>query len=211
MYRDSFLVRKLFLILLVLFAFSHCTQSSNSSSSKNALAAAALYSYSTSSATTNKCTSASSSTTLTLSSTIGVSGSAMSSDYACTLYGGLGYSPDLSWSGCPSTTKELALIMTTIALDGTKYNWILYGIPTTVSTLAKNTTGVGTAGLGSDGPNYGYQAPCSSGLGTKDYTFTMYALSATPTLSGVVTGSVLTSAISSTTLAKGSITLTYTR
>jgi hypothetical protein len=39
----------------------------------------------------------------------------------------------------------------------------------------------------------------------------MYALSAAPSVSGVVTGSILTSAISSTTLATGSITLTYTR
>jgi phosphatidylethanolamine-binding protein (PEBP) family uncharacterized protein len=210
MNRETLLVSKLFPLLIIFFAFTQCTQSTSSSSSnKNLLTAAALYTNSTS--TTSKCTSSSTSTTLTLSSTIGVSGSAMSSNYACTLYGGLGYSPDLSWSGCPSTTKELALIMTTIALDGTKYNWILYNIPITVSSLATNTTGVGTAGLGSDGPTYGYQAPCSSGLGTKDYTFTMYALSAAPVVSGVVTGSVLTSAISSTTLAKGSITFTYTR
>ncbi len=209
MTRDLIRINKLLSILIAFLAFTQCNQTSSSSSNKNALAAAALYSYSSS--TTSKCTSASTSTTLTVSSTIGVSGSTMSSNYACTLYGGLGYSPDLSWSGCPSTTKELALIMTTIALDGTKYNWILYSIPTTVSSLATNTSGVGTAGLGSDGPTYGYQAPCSSGLGTKDYIFTMYALSATPTLSGVVTGAVLTSAISSTTLAKGSITLSYTR
>ena len=202
-------INKLFPILIAFFAFTQCTQSSSSSSSKNTLAAAALYSYSSS--TTSKCTSASTSTTLTVSSTIGVTGSAMSSDYVCTLYGGKAYSPDLSWSGCPSTTKELALIMTTIANDGTKYNWLLYSIPTYYSSLATNTSGIGTAGLGSDGPTYGYQAPCSSGLGTKEYIFTMYALSATPTLSGVVTGAVLTSAISSTTLAKGSITLTYTR
>jgi phosphatidylethanolamine-binding protein (PEBP) family uncharacterized protein len=201
-------VNKLFPFLLALFAFTQCTQSSSSSSTnKNVLTAAALYSYNTAS----KCTSASSSTALTISSTIGATGSAMSSNYACTLYGGLGYSPDLSWSGCPSSTAELALIMTTIALDGTKYNWILYNIPTYVSSLSTNTTGVGTAGLGSDGPNYGYQAPCSSGLGTKSYIFTMYALSAAPSVSGVVTGSILTSAISSTTLATGSITLTYTR
>ena len=212
MNRETLLVSKLFPLLIIFFAFIQCTQSTSSSSSnKNLLTAAALYTYSTSSSTTNKCTSSSTSTTLTVSSTIGVSGSTMSSNYACTLYGGLGYSPDLSWSGCPSTTKELALIMTTIALDGTKYNWILYSIPTTVSSLATNTSGVGTAGLGSDGPTYGYQAPCSSGLGTKDYLFTMYALSATPTLSGVVTGAVLTSAISSTTLATGSISLSYTR
>jgi phosphatidylethanolamine-binding protein (PEBP) family uncharacterized protein len=201
-------VNKLFPFLVALLVFTQCTQSTSSSSSnKNLLTAAAVYTYNTAS----KCTSSSSSTTLTVSSSIGASGSAMSSNYACTLYGGLGYSPDLSWSECPSSTVELALIMTTIALDGTKYNWILYNIPTYVSSLSTNTTGVGIQGLGSDGPNYGYQAPCSSGLGTKDYIFTMYALSAAPSVSGVVTGPILISAISSTTLAKGSITLTYTK
>ena len=208
MNRETLLVSKLFPLLIIFFAFTQCTQSTSSSSSnKNLLTAAAVYTYNTAS----KCTSSSSSTTLTVSSSIGASGSAMSSNYACTLYLGLGYSPDLSWSECPSSTVELALIMTTIAQDGTKYNWILYNIPTYVSSLSTNTTGVGTQGLGSDGPNYGYQAPCSSGLGTKDYIFTMYALSAAPSVSGVVTGPILTSAISSTTLATGSITLTYTR
>ena len=208
MNREPSSLNKLFPFLLTLFLFTNCTQSSSNSSNKNLLTAAAAYTYSSS--TTSKCTS-SSSTALTVSSTIGVSGTEMGSTYACTLYGGKGYSPDLSWSGCPSTTKELALIMTTIALDGTKYNWILYNIPTYVSSLATNTTGVGTAGLGSDGPDYGYQPPCSQGLGTKSYIFTMYALSAAPSVSGVVTGSVLTSAISSTTLATGSITFTVTR
>ncbi len=208
MNRDLIKINKLFPLFIAFITLTQCTQSSSSTSSnKNLLTAAAVYSYSTAS----KCTSASTSTTLTVSSSIGASGSAMSSNYACTLYGGLGYSPDLSWSGCPSSTAQLALIMTTIALDGTKYNWILYNIPTSVSSLSTNTTGVGTQGLGSDGPNYGYQAPCSSGLGTKDYIFTMYALSAAPSVSGVVTGPILTSAISSTTLATGSITLTYTR
>ena len=133
--------------------------------------------------------------------------------YACTTYGGTGVNPDLAWSGCPSATKEFALLMTTVALDGTKYNWVLYGIPNTTTSLTKNSTNVGTSGLGSDGPTTGYQAPCSSGPGKKDYTFTIYALSASPTFSSgtTVTGTVLTSAISSTTLASGSIVLSVTR
>jgi phosphatidylethanolamine-binding protein (PEBP) family uncharacterized protein len=77
--------------------------------------------------------------------------------------------------------------------------------------LPKNSTSIGTAGVGSDGPSAAYQPPCSSGLGTKSYTFTVYALSAAPTFTSTVTGSVLLSAISSTTVATGSMVLTLTR
>jgi phosphatidylethanolamine-binding protein (PEBP) family uncharacterized protein len=208
MYRDSFLVRKLFPFLVALFALANCTQSSSNSSSKNLLTAAALYTYSSSSS--NICTGTSS--TLTVSSSLGVSGTEIGPSYACTLNGGSGYSPDLSWSGCPASTKGFAMIMYTVALDGTKYNWLLYNIPSTTYTLPKNSTTIGTAGLGSNGPTYGYQAPCSSQLGvSKEYTFTVYALSSAPTLSGVVTGAVLTSAISSITVASGSIILKVTQ
>jgi phosphatidylethanolamine-binding protein (PEBP) family uncharacterized protein len=102
--------------------------------------------------------------------------------------------------------------MYTIALDGTKYNWLLYNIPNTTYTIPKNSTTVGTAGLGSNGPTYGYQPPCSTQLGvSKEYTFTVYALSSAPSLSGVVTGAVLTSAISGITVASGSIILKVTQ
>ena len=105
--------------------------------------------------------------------------------------------------------------MTTQQGDGiTKWNWVLYNIPAGTTSLAKNSTGVGTAGVGSAGPTTGYQPPCSQGPGPKQYTFTVYALSAAPTLptsASQVTGAVLTTAISSITLGSASLTLSYTR
>ena len=55
---------------------------------------------------------------------------------------------------------------------------------------------------------------CSSGPGPKQYTFTVYALSAAPEFpvpAAEVSGPVLTEAIAGLTLAWGSLTASYTR
>jgi phosphatidylethanolamine-binding protein (PEBP) family uncharacterized protein len=122
-------------------------------------------------------------------------------------------SPPLSWSGAPAGTKEYALTMTTIALDGEKWNWVLYGLPAGATSLAEATT-VGTAGASTDGPDLRYYPPASKGPGPKTYTFTLYALSASPSLgvpAASVSGPVLESALAPLTLAKAQASVTYTR
>jgi YHYH protein/Phosphatidylethanolamine-binding protein len=105
--------------------------------------------------------------------------------------------------------------MTTVAADGlTKYNWVLYGIPPTKTALAKDSYGVGTLGQGSDGPSLAYQPPCSQGLGSKSYTYTVYALSAAPIFAATtvaVQGSALATALAAVTLGKASLNVTYNR
>ena len=124
----------------------------------------------------------------------------------------LGVSFPLAWSPAPSGTREFAVLMTTLPGDGTtKWNWVLYGIPPTVTGLAENSRGIGTAGVGSDGPLAGYQSPCSQGPGLKLYTFTVYALSASPVVSGQVTGAILGNAIKPVTIGSASLTVGYTR
>jgi phosphatidylethanolamine-binding protein (PEBP) family uncharacterized protein len=148
----------------------------------------------------------------TLTSPAGVDGGTMTADYTCD---GTGASPALFWSNAPAGTREFALLMTTLPGDGTtKWNWVLYGIPGTAAGLARSSAGVGTPGIGSDGPVLGYQPPCSQGPGLKIYTFTLYALSASPGLSvpaNQVTGAVLTSALASLTLGSASLNLGYAR
>lgn len=148
----------------------------------------------------------------TLTSPVGVSGAAIPADYTCD---GMGSSVPLAWSGAPAGTKEFAVLMTTLPGDGTtKWNWVLYGIPAGILSLSRDTFGIATAGVGSDGPLAGYQPPCSQGPGAKVYTFTVYALSASPVLSGPanqVTGPVLMNAISSITLGSASMNLSVTR
>lgn len=149
---------------------------------------------------------------LVLTSPVGADGGTLPAEYTCD---GTGASPALSWTGAPAGTREYALLMTTLPGDGTiKWNWVLYSIPGSATGLAKNSSGVGLAGRGSDGPLLGYQPPCSQGPGLKLYTFTVYALSGAPQVpsrANDVTGDVLTSALSSLTLAKATLTLGYTR
>lgn len=145
----------------------------------------------------------------TLVSPAAADGGTMPIDYTCD---GRGVSFPLAWSNAPSGTREFAVLMTTLPGDGTtKWNWVLYGIPSTVTGLAENSRGIGTAGVGSDGPLAGYQSPCSQGPGLKLYTFTVYALSASPSVAGQVTGAVLANAIKPLTIASASLTVGYTR
>jgi phosphatidylethanolamine-binding protein (PEBP) family uncharacterized protein len=106
-------------------------------------------------------------------------------------------------------------MVTTTPVDGsTRWNWVLYGIPSSATGLDENSQGVGTVGTGSHGTVMQYDPPCPQGPGAKTYTFTLYALSASPSLpdSGdQVTGEVLTNAISSITLDKASLDLSYGR
>ena len=147
-----------------------------------------------------------------LTSSAAAEGGALPAEYTCD---GASASPALAWTNAPAATKEFALLMTTVPVTGSvKYNWVLSGIPANATSLARNTSGVGTAGVGSDGPTASYQAPCSQGPGAKTYTFTLYALSASPSLSvaaNAVTGSALASAITSITLASTALNLNYTR
>jgi phosphatidylethanolamine-binding protein (PEBP) family uncharacterized protein len=153
-----------------------------------------------------------SSTAFALTSSVAAEGGALPADYTCD---GTSASPPLAWANAPAGTQEFALLMTTIPVTGPiKYNWVLSGIPAGTNSLARNTVGVGTAGVGSDGPLASYQSPCSQGPGLKIYTFTLYALSASPSLSvaaNAVTGPTLSSAIASVTLGSAVLNLNYAR
>jgi phosphatidylethanolamine-binding protein (PEBP) family uncharacterized protein len=147
----------------------------------------------------------------TLKSSAFVDGGTLPSKYTCDGTGGmLSPSPPLAWTGAPTGTVTYAMTITTIALDGTKYNWVLYNIPNTVTSLAEATT-LGTAGVSTDGPDLRYYPPCSSGPGEKIYTFTLYALSGLPVFSQPVTGSVLLNTISPMILGSRQMNVTYTR
>ncbi|MFN7983282.1 MAG: YbhB/YbcL family Raf kinase inhibitor-like protein [Vicinamibacterales bacterium] len=139
-----------------------------------------------------------------------VDGGTLPVEYTCD---GEGATVALSWSQPPAGTREFALLMSTLPGDGTtKWNWVLYGIPATTTSLVRNTTGIGTLGVGSDGPAAAYQPPCSQGPGAKIYTFTVYALSAAPQVgSARVTGAVLAAALPSVTLGSASLSVSYTR
>ncbi len=150
-------------------------------------------------------------TSFGLTSSVAVEGGALPADFTCD---GTGSSPPLAWSNPPAGTQAFALLMTTLPGDGTtKWNWVLHGLPSSLRSLAKDSFGLASAGVGSDGPFAGYQPPCSQGPGAKTYTFTLYALSSAPALGGQspVTGATLTAALSGITLGTATLNLTYTR
>ncbi|MFO1413889.1 MAG: hypothetical protein U1F10_08280 [Burkholderiales bacterium] len=147
---------------------------------------------------------------MTLASPAFADGGRIAATYTCD---GAGASPALTWSGAPAGTAQYALTLTTVALDGTRYNWVLYGIPAGTGSLAQATT-VGTAGKSTDGPDLRYYAPCSTGPGDKVYTFTLYALSRAPTFSvpaAQVDGPALEAAIAGITLGRTQLSFTYAR
>jgi phosphatidylethanolamine-binding protein (PEBP) family uncharacterized protein len=122
-----------------------------------------------------------------------------------------GVSPPLAWTGVPQGTVEFALTASTLAVDGKKWNWVLYGIPASVTALAANTSGIGTTGASTDGPDLKFYPPCSSGAGQRTYTFTLYALSGKPTFStSPVTGEVLADAIGPLTIGSRQMSVNYT-
>ena len=88
----------------------------------------------------------------------------------------------LEWSGAPKGTRSYAVIMHHIAPDQTKWYWILYNIPPDVTSLPKNVKDVGTLGNNSVNRRTEYAPPHSKGPGAKTYIYTVYALSAPPTV-----------------------------
>jgi phosphatidylethanolamine-binding protein (PEBP) family uncharacterized protein len=164
----------------------------------------------TASTTPSSQASLSSSSNFTLRGDAVEDGGTLPVEYTCD---GDGVSPALTWAQAPAGTREYAVLMSTLPGDGSvKWNWILYAIPASTTSLPRNATGIGVFGTGSDGPAAAYQPPCSQGPGPKQYTFTVYALSGTPQIGGSrVTGPILTAALPPVTLASAALTVTYTR
>ena len=144
----------------------------------------------------------------TVTSAAGANGGTLPADYTCD---GMGATIPLTWFNAPAGTKEFAMLMTTLPGDGTtKWNWVLYGIPAATTSLRKDSFLVGQMGVGSDGPGTVYNPPCSQGPGLKIYTYTVYALSASPVFSvpaDRVTGQMVTDALANITLAKAQLNL----
>lgn len=152
------------------------------------------------------------SASFTLSSPDAVQGGTLPAEYTCD---GASATLALSWSGAPIGTQSYAVIMHHIASpEDIHWYWVLYDIPQEVTTLSKNSAGIGTLGTNSVNGKTAYAPPCSKGPGPKVYTFTVYALSRQPELSvpaSKVNRDVLLDAIRDITLANAELNVTYTR
>ena len=120
----------------------------------------------------------------------------------------------LEWTGAPAGTRCYVVIMHHEAPDQTKWYWILYDIPATVHKLPKNVKDVGTLGNNSVNRRREYAPPHSKGPGAKTYTYTVYALSASPQITvppAEVNREVLLVAMKDKILPSAELSVVYTR
>jgi phosphatidylethanolamine-binding protein (PEBP) family uncharacterized protein len=150
--------------------------------------------------------------TFSLSSPEVTEGGSLPQEYTCD---GASATLPLTWTGAPTGTKSFAILMDhTPGPEDSHWYWIVYNLPTTVTSLEKNVTGIGTLGTNSVNDKVAYAPPCSKGPGPKIYTYTVYALSAEPTFSvpaAEVNREVFLAAIQDLTLASASLNVIYSR
>jgi Raf kinase inhibitor-like YbhB/YbcL family protein len=107
-------------------------------------------------------------------------GTQIDTQYTCR---GADTSPAISWSGVPSTAKELALAFTDLDADDFVH-WVIAGLPPNAVGIAANTVPQGAI-LAANGFNEAaYSGPCPPD-GQHTYLMTLYALGAP---SGLTTG-----------------------
>jgi len=85
-------------------------------------------------------------------------------------------SPPLSWTGIPSNTASLALIMDDPdAPGGTWVHWVLYNLPPDLTGIEQGKSGGGKEGI-NDFKDLGYGGPCPPKGTTHRYYIKVYAL-----------------------------------
>lgn len=148
----------------------------------------------------------------TLTSTDVTDGGRLPVEYTCD---GDGSTLPLAWSGAPAETRGYAIIMHhSAAPEDIHWYWVLYNIPTDVTSLPRNVRGIGTLGNNFSNGLVEYSPPCSKGPGDKEYIYTVYALSAQPQITvpaEEVNRDVLLDAIKDITLASAELHTIYAR
>ncbi len=150
------------------------------------------------------------SSVLSLTSSVMINGGTLPNTYSCD---GDGISPPFSWSDAPSDTQEYALIMHHVpGPDDAHWYWVMYNLDDSVTELGAGES-LGTLGSNSVNGINEYAPPCSQGPGSKEYIFTLYALSATPDVSELdsIDRDALLSAISGITLESVKFTVNFER
>ena len=128
-------------------------------------------------------------------------------------------SPPLAWTGLPSGTKELALLVEDPdAPRGVFTHWVLYALPTTLAGLpeavpkTESVSGMGNALQGrNDGGGTGYMGPAPPPGSLHHYHFRLYALRARLSLKPGATADELRSALQGLILAETELVGTYQR
>ncbi len=110
---------------------------------------------------------------LTLTSPAFADGAEIPVDYTCR---GASRSPALQWTGVPSGTAEIAVVVRDIDFANGFVHWVIAGIPPTQGGIADDTPPAGAVEANNAIGQPGYAGPCPPS-GTHTYEFRVYALS----------------------------------
>ncbi len=120
-------------------------------------------------------------------------------------------SPPLAWTGVPSDTASLALIVDDPdAPAGTWVHWVLYNMPGDLAGLEQGKNGGGIDGL-NDFRKTGYGGPCPPRGSNHRYFFKLYALDTRLDLKVGATKAQLEAAMQGHILAQGQLMGRYGR
>ncbi|OGO32089.1 MAG: hypothetical protein A2136_03300 [Chloroflexi bacterium RBG_16_54_11] len=120
-------------------------------------------------------------------------------------------SPPLAWTGIPTGTKSLTLIMDDPdAPAGTWVHWVLYNLPPSLAGLEQGISGGGTDGK-NDFTRTGYGGPCPPKGSNHRYFIKLYALDTVLDLKAGATKGQLESQMSGHILAQGQLMGRYGR
>jgi Raf kinase inhibitor-like YbhB/YbcL family protein len=115
---------------------------------------------------------------------------------------GMGESPPLDWSGQPSGTKALALVMDDAGAPITPYiYWIVFNISPATPDIQAGRTPPGSLEAVNSKGTVGYSPPCPAH--SHEYRFTVYALNAPLRLPNAASLSAAWEAIASHAIARG--------
>jgi Raf kinase inhibitor-like YbhB/YbcL family protein len=148
---------------------------------------------------------------MSLSSSAFKDGQPIPADYTCD---GKNTSPPLNWSGAPSETKSLLLIVDDPdAPGGVWTHWILWNISTDTSELTEDFTK--SPSTGKQGTNDfkkpGYAGPCPPAGKAHRYFFRIFALDTTLNVPAGATRKEVDAAMAKHVLAMGQLMGTYQR
>jgi hypothetical protein len=120
-------------------------------------------------------------------------------------------SPPLMWTGVPTNTVSLALIMDDPdAPSGTFVHWVLYNLPPNITSLEQAKNGGGEDGKNDFG-KIGYGGPCPPRGSNHRYFIKVYALDQAPELKAGATKAQVEKVMKGHILAQGQLIGRYGR
>ena len=136
-------------------------------------------------------------------------GAAIPARFTCR---GADRSPPLRWSGVPSGTVEVALVVDDPdAPGGTFVHWLLTGVAPATTALAEGAPPPGARQLRNSAGTAAYAGPCPPSGPPHRYRFTVYALSRHPGVAAGASPGAAVAAIQAAASARGRLVGTFGR